>query len=209
MTKLKTGRKPAHLTMQKGKATGRQAIWEAIRTQKEQFTRKDIETVSKVNIGTIDTYLKSLIKAGFVEVSGEIVEQTLLQNRTKTSKTMTLIKDTGFEAPRVNRNGELCTQGLANEQLWRSMKMINDFNFDELIAIASTDEIIIARNTAKSYVLALCKAGYIARVKQGLNPRYQMIKAKYTGSRPPMIQRLKSVFDQNLGKIVWQEDADV
>ncbi len=84
------------------------------------------------------------------------------------------------------------------------MRMLRDFSYLDLVAAASTEETPLAMWTVKTYVIALCHAGYLRRVDKG---RYAFIAARFTGPRAPMIQRLKTVFDPNLQRIVWQQEA--
>jgi len=70
----------------------------------------------------------------------------------------------------------------------------------------------VAETDAKDYCANLAKAGYLVVMTKGkpsgkasVPTRYRFNRAKYKGPKPPMVQRLNSVFDPNLGKIVWQE----
>ncbi|MCK5295927.1 MAG: hypothetical protein KAJ75_03470, partial [Alphaproteobacteria bacterium] len=116
-----------------------------------------------------------------------------------------LVKDVGIKAPRVTRDGKIVTQGKGTEQMWRTMRMLKAFTADELAVMASTEEIQVKPQTAKSYLKHICKAGYITVISTRPK-RYRF--ARWTGCQPPMIQRLKTVFDPNLRQIMWQEEAN-
>ena len=61
--------KPIHLRMKAKNPCGRQAMWEAIRANKDGFTfRAIVDSFSDLNAATFRTYLRGLVKAGFVEM---------------------------------------------------------------------------------------------------------------------------------------------
>jgi hypothetical protein len=186
----------AHLTHKGGKPP-RQRIWEAIRAQREGFSRDSIANATRIHPATVHTYLTSLLASGHIRaVDGGIV----------------LEKDVGIEAPRVTKEGAPVTMGRAREQLWRTMKMIRgDFTYRDLAVAASTEEFPVQEMDAADYLKHLKRAGYLHVTKPG-NPaglaRYRFNSSKNTGPRPPMVQRLKTVYDPNLGRIVWHPEVD-
>lgn len=188
--------KPIHLRMKAKNPCGRQAMWEAIRANKDGFTLTGLaNSFSDLKRSTLETYVHSLLKGGYLESS--------VPQRFKAS-VFKLIKDVGVNAPRLDKRGKEVTQGAGNEQMWLAMKRLKSFRCQELVGIASTEETLISLATAKTYVETLCRAGYLRRVDAG---RYAFIPSKNTGAKAPMIQRLKTVFDPNLQKIVWQQEA--
>lgn len=200
------GRKPIHMEMVGGKGS-RQRVWEAIRQYAGTFTCYQISRKAKVDDDTVDTYLRSLERGGFLE--GQLPESA----KVGTEKKWKLVRDNGVEAPRLKRDGTPVTQGLGNEAMWRSMRIIGEFNARELAAHASASGVEVKESTAKVYVLALAAAEYLVRVseaatggkgKVGIQARYRLAPSKYTGPRPPMIQRTKALYDPNLAKVVWQ-----
>ncbi len=199
-------RKPAHLELAGGKGS-RQRVWEAIRKHSGAFTSFQIARKSGVHDETVSTYLFSLGAAGYLK--GE----DMTGKPAKQWKTWTLEKDNGIEAPRVTRDGKPVTQGLGMESMWRTMRIIGDFNAAELAAHASACGINVSPASAKDYAGALRKAGYLVVVAEatrrpGLSSttRFRLGPGKYTGPRPPMIQRTSSLYDPNLCKVVWQEE---
>jgi hypothetical protein len=124
-----------------------------------------------------------------------------------------LLKDVGVDAPRVRKNGEQVTQGLNREQMWRTMRILNSFNATELGVTASTEDVQIIVNDAKDYIGHLHKAGYLVQTALANNggglARYRLFPTMNTGPRPPMVQRVKHVFDPNLNKIVWPVEEHV
>lgn len=199
-------RKP--ITTYAGGKGPRQKIWEAIRAKRgTEWTRYSIARTADVNDGTVATYVASLEKAGIVTIS----------RREKTTCVAALcfyklIRDEGIEAPRVRRDGGRVTQGLAQEQMWRTLRMFNaDINTREMAAHASTPEIPVAISAANDYLQMLHAAGYLVCTAQGkgtgnggVQSRYRLNPAHNTGPRPPMICRTKVVYDPNLDKIVYQ-----
>lgn len=199
-------RKPAHLELVGGKGP-RQRVWDAIRrlaTSGATFTESDIWDATEsaetdIETGMIRDYRRCLVNAGILAVasqSGRYVEVTY-----------TLARDAGVEAPRVKRDGSPVTQGLAQEQMWRTLRMLKgDTNARELAAHASTPEIPVAVTAAADYLGNLQRASYL-RITRAHQPgqkgltRYQLVTN--TGPRPPMVCRTDAIYDPNLGKTVW------
>lgn len=205
-------RKPVHLTMTPAKVTGRQAVWQAARRLK-QFTLVDLWHASKEERGTIRTYLTALERGGYVAVIEKREKpKATLGLRSKTlfkEQVYQLVRDVGIEAPRLKRDGTPSTQGIGREQMWRTMKMIGDFNFRDLAVAATTEAMAISESDAGDYARHLHRAGYLTLVAKATHKSpavYRFIKAKNTGPRAPMVQRLKSIFDPNTRTVVWSEE---
>jgi hypothetical protein len=203
-------RKPVHLERCGGKGA-RQRMWEALRANRKGMTWASLSCVAKVEMEPLKEYLQALTQGGYVEsaASNEV--------KPGTEKIWMLVRDCGVEAPRLKADGTPVTQGRGTENMWHTLRRLADFNARELAAMASADGVTVADATAKKYIQALHKAGYLRRVepvkriggKLGALPaRYRLIPGKYTGPRPPMIQRTRALYDPNLGCIVWQEEPD-
>ncbi len=221
MAAKKTQRKQAHLKARHGYLTHRDAIWAAIRELKK-FTYFEIEhkvngdsskgaaVKTNVSTDTIRTYVRGLTRAGYIqEIEGQPNRKD--PRARYTSKRWALIKDVGVDSPRVTREGVPVTQGRAREQMWKTMKVLGDFNWRELMATASTSEVVLKELDVKDYIKHLHNAQYIRRSQHrhpGSPTRYRFIQARYTGPLAPMIQRVKQVFDPNLGKVVWPKDGE-
>lgn len=204
--------KPVHIVRASGLLQGRDAVWQCIRELKT-FTLVDIETMSSndKNMGDVDInkvarlYVKSLEKAGFLK-------QHERENG-RSRLTWTLLKDVGIHAPRVKRDGTKVVQGSSQQQMWQTMRILRQFNAKDLVINAATEEQEIHMNTASEYIYHLHKAGYLVETSPAHNgggiARYQLLPGMNTGPKPPMIQRIKQVFDANLNKVVWpkQEEA--
>ena len=202
-------RKP--ITTYAGGKGPRQLIWDAIRAERgKEWTRYHISRVADVKDGTVATYVLSLEKAGIVEVS----------RREKASSVAAicfyrLAKDEGIEAPRVRRDGLRVTMGMAQEQMWRTLRMLNaDINTWELVAYASTPAIPVATVSANDYLQMLHAAGYLVCTAEGhgtgnggVQSRYRLKPSRNTGPRPPMICRTRVVYDPNEDKIVYQPNV--
>lgn len=193
-------RKPVHL-MPAGRISNRDAIWTAIRALK-RFTPTTLylKVVPRVKPRTIEEYLTGLKKAGYLVVDG--IEQG--------EKAWILARDVGVDAPRVRRDGTEVTQGRAQTQMWRTLRIIGDCDFHELAIAASTEECAVEEIAAKSYLRYLCAAGYVAQAYAGAPnrpSRYRLIPTRYSGPKAPMVQRVKQVFDPNLGKVVWAREV--
>lgn len=205
-------RKPVHLTMTPDKVTGRQAVWQAVRRLK-RFTLVDLWHETKEERATVRTYLTALERGGYVAtVDMQAPKATAIGIRSPAlfkAQVYKLARDVGIEAPRLKRDGTPSTQGSAREQMWRTMKLLGDFTFRDLTVAATTEASPVSELDAKDYVKHLFRAGYLSLVTAS-TPRalatYRFVRARNTGPRAPMVQRLKSVFDPNTRKVVWQEE---
>ena len=206
----KRGQKPIALVAQAGYLKPQDAIWATVRKLKI-FTQKDIDIrlnqdgVKGINSDTLRSYIKRLEKGGYVK----IISSEMINNLAK-RLTYELINDVGVHSPRITKDGKISLQGRGRENLWRSMKVLKTFDYVELTEAACTDEVTVKEGEAKDYVKHLFKAGYLIQVadhnpKTGTKSRYQLLKSKNTGALPPVIQRTKRVFDQNLREVVWRE----
>ncbi len=204
-------RKP--ITTYAGGKSPRQVIWEAIRTLAEvdAFTEDGIllavprQLRPSIDMGTIRDYRRSLVAAGVLAVVSAAGARRI-------PATYRLLKDEGLEAPRVRKDGSRVVQGLAQEQMWRTLRLGScDTNARELAAHASTRSVTVAESAAKDYLLALNAAGYLQRTSEGkgtgaggIQARYRLKPTRNTGPRPPMVCRTKVVYDPNEDKVVWQ-----
>jgi len=175
----------------------REAIWEAIR-RLITFTIRVLRYETRCSIDQVRDYVTGLVMAGYLEKRDDA--------------TYVLVRDCGIEAPRVRRDGSEITQGRGREQMWLVMKVLGEFSARDLALHSSTEEVQVSEIDAKSYIHYLHKAGYLieeqvgkpgGRGGGGTLARYRLLPQKYTGPRPPMIQRVKQVYDQNLKKVVW------
>lgn len=196
----------------------RQRIWEAIRARGDgEWTRYTIARAVDVADTTVTTYLQALAKAGIVEKTGETAVGNLAAEGH-----WRLARDEGLEAPRLKRDGSRVTQGLAQEAMWRTLRLLQgDLNARELAAHATTAAAPVTLSAAEHYLTWLMAAGYLIRTRagkglgkagKGLPARYRLNPARNTGPRPPMICRAKVVYDPNEDEVVWaplvtEEDA--
>lgn len=208
-------RKPIHLELKGGKGL-RQRVWDRIRALRgAEFVLRDI-VVGGESLDTARDYIISLGRGGYLAA-----RETLNKiGRGHPVKHYTLINDAGAEAPRLRRDGTPVTQGLAQEQMWRTLRMAkSDTNARELAAHASTPTVPVAEVAAKSYLKMLDAGGYLQTTRVGhgtgnggVQARYKLLPARNTGPRPPMVCRAKVVYDPNENRVVYvppvsEEDA--
>lgn len=184
-------------------------LWAALRKHKARVL--DINLLSdyaNVDPEAARFHLDGWINAGIVErTEGKKVgasRQYLYQ----------LLRDMGVDAPLVKADGSPLELGIKNANMWRTMRMLKTFDFRAVEAHASTSAQPVTLETVRTYVRALQQAGYLTLVKpaqgKGKNATRKpavYFLAKDTGPKAPMIQKLRTVFDQNLNKIMWQEEA--
>lgn len=194
------GRRAAHLApaRRQTERAGREGVWEAIR-KLGRFTVRALENRTRESQTMIRSYVQGLVHAGYVAPEPD-------SDAGDRSTTYRLVRDVGVDAPRVREDGTEVTQGRPREQMWRTMKIINEFSPRDLAIQASTEECPVAESDAKHYVRYLQRAGYLVMVdpgKPGVQARYRFLKSRNTGPKPPIIQRVRQVYDPNLQQVVW------
>lgn len=196
-------RKPIEVEVElAGGRSPRQRMWELIRaTAGREFEQMEVTTAEITNDSAC-SFLLGLTNAGFIAVTRKAGPQT--RQRWK------LIRDAGIEAPRVRRDGKIVTQGRGNEAIWSAMQALGSFTPRLVAEMAGVSE-----TTVKCYITALNKAGYLTELragktvgKVGIQAEYRLVRSKVHGPRPPMITRLKAVYDPNIHQIVWHDDED-
>ncbi|KMQ74033.1 hypothetical protein [Marinobacter subterrani] len=200
-------RKPVHLMANAPRPEGRQVMWEAMRKLR-RFRLSDIEDQTRILEKTVQTYVKGLTRAGYLK---RIEAPEPPADTRYPPHWWELVNDVGVEAPRVTQDGKPVTQGRGREQMWRTMRIIGSFNWRELAVQASTEDHPVKPGEAKDYVHHLYKAGYLGCVQAGgpgQAARYRLFPSRYTGPLPPMVQRIKQVFDPNVGRVVWPKEDD-
>lgn len=178
----------------------RQTVWEAIRA-KQTFNIKDLREETTMKADSVREYVIGLEKAGYLE------RMNSKEMRHGSAACWKLIKDIGFEAPRVRKDGSPVTAGQGRANMWSAMRIMRRFTARELAVAARTPDCFVAESTAADYAKHLCHAGYLRSQDDG---SYLMLPTAYTGPKAPMIQRTKVVWDPNQNKIRWrsEEGAD-
>lgn len=205
------GCKPAHLVSTARKVGGRQGVWQAIRKLR-QFTLQAIANEAAADLTAARTYVDSLRRGGYLAVIGTAPPKGAAgnpQSARKRANIFELVKDVGFEAPRVKRDGSPCIQGAAREQMWRAMKLLDSFTPRELALAASTDDQAVSDVDAADYARNLHKAAYLTVIQAATKrtqARYRFVRNRNSGPLPPQVQRLSSIWDPNLRMVVWQEE---
>lgn len=187
----------------------RAALWAAIRAFGRPFTSREIRRETRCTVDQVSEYLRGLTAAGILGAEPDPSSPGPIHRLL-----YTLERDLGVEAPRVRRDGTFVTQGLGREQMWRTMRMLREFTVLDLAVNSSTEENPVAEETAAEYCHYLALAGYLAIVRQGggvgkggVPSLYRFVPTRYSGPLPPMIQRVKAVYDPNLKNVVWSEEV--
>lgn len=175
----------------------REAIWRVIRELKI-FTVRDLQQQTTMDVASVRDYCVGLERAGYLF---ELVNSTSQSDNLFVAKEYELVKDVGVDAPRVRKDGSKVVQGQGREQMWRAMRILKSFSALELAVNASTEECTVKESSAADYCKHLCHAGYLTKNAKG--KIYRFLPSRYTGPKPPMIQRTKQVFDANLKKVMW------
>lgn len=190
----------------------RETLWAEIRRLR-RFTVSAICSTT----GELDAayrYLQALAAGGYVQV----IDREQRPDGKYGSYRYELIKDAGIEAPRLRADGSPVTQGMAREQLWRSMRILREFNVLELRGASDTAHVPVSRDGAEAYITHLKRAGYLTCVRParpGVLARYRLLYSRNSGPKPPQVQANGAIYDPNLRRVVWsrpgpqtQGDAD-
>lgn len=201
-------RKPAHLTPA-GAPTSRDLLWVEMR-RRRRFTMAEIADKVGVERETAKDFFHGLAAAGYLVPDGEEPAPGVHPNKYGSRTIYVLARDCGVDAPRVRRDGtEFPASG--RERMWRTMRAMGEFSARDLAAHASAGGAQVAVAEADTYCKYLRRAGYLRVSGSGQEARFRFIPSRYTGPRPPMIQRVRRIWDPNLGKVVWEakpkEDA--
>lgn len=201
-------RKPVHIIAEANHST-MDTVWAAVRKLKSFTARnviRDIDKTHKVNEETVRDYLSRLCKGKFIEV-----EHTELYNNNIKIHHYELINDIGIDAPRLTKEGKPTIQGIGREQMWRTMRIVKEFDYKTLALAASIESHIVKPSEAKYYIKHLKAAGYLHVVKPaklGSNAKpatLMLIPSKFTGNRAPMVQKLNQVFDPNTNQVMYRD----
>jgi DNA-binding MarR family transcriptional regulator len=192
-------RKPIDQLKKESKPQGQDGVWAEVR-RLNIFTVSEIAVTTDINRKTITDYVKRLEAGNYVERHGADFEE---------SKRYILTRDGGIHAPRLKRDGTPVTQGGGVMNMWRSMRMLGQFSPRDLALHSTTDTVTVTDTTARSYCSMLLKAQYL-RVLQKAVPGKRQATYKFirnTGPKPPQIQRVKQVFDPNIGEVTYYPGA--
>jgi hypothetical protein len=190
----------------------RDAIWATIRRLRS-FNLAGLRGDTRCSAEQVRDYVTGLTAAGYLKKS--LPEPPFVKE--EVAVTYKLVKDCGVEAPQVRKDGSEITMGKGQEQMWLVMKVLGEFSSLDLAVHASTETVAVTEAGAKSYIHYLHKGGYLAMVANGkpghrkgggVLARYRFLLSRYTGPRPPMVQRVKQVYDPNLKKVVWSGGAE-
>lgn len=194
-------RRPAKLE-RAGALTPRDRIWAAIRSTSThgQFSVAEVMVLSGQRDDTVLSYLRGLTIAGFL-IAGSNERAAIMRKREL--QRFKLVRDIGVEAPRVTADGKPVTAGVGREQLWRSMRVLKEFDCTALALAASTTAHQVAVQEAKTYVKFIYRAGYLQLAGGGkgrVAARYRFIRSRDTGPRAPLVTGEKNVIDGNTGE---------
>jgi hypothetical protein len=145
---------------------------------------------------SVGDYLAALQKAKLVEL---VEEQGRKGNGGDFSHRRWRLLVNWAQAPRINKAGQVVTQGMGVLAMWRAARVRKTFTPNELAADASVGEIVVSVDTARQYCCALVKSGHFAYLLKGKGGKTSTLRlVKDTGPHAPAITKAKVVFDRNL-----------
>ena len=179
----------------------RDHVWAAVRSLRK-FTQKEVcFEVSKdrnvdVNKDTVKYLIKGLLNGGYIEIIGE--KKTHASNRPE--NIYELKNDCGVHAPKITRAGKPLILGKSQENMWRSMRILQQFTSRELAVTSTTDDVKVSEPHARKYASDLHRAEYLRLLNtDGKNTGLSTYKLiRNTGPKSPSVQQDGTVVDRNL-----------
>lgn len=172
-------------------ASDRDGLWTVIRNLR-RFSLSDLEARSYMDQSSIRTYLRILVKGGYLEVAKASGGKPTLYN---------LIKDNGTHRPDLSLTGAKKGPN-GRQRMWMSMKALGRFCYRDLSLAAMVSAI-----DAKDYCHALKHAQYLRVVEPAvsrISPEvYIFVKKMDTGIWAPVTKKTGELYDRNLRQIVW------
>lgn len=181
-----------------GHRTPRERMW-GVMQQLGRFQAALVEDAAHpAGRGAVQSYVEGLCKAGFIRA---------LESAPFRRTTWEVVKRQA-QAPMLDRKGNALKPALGTLAMWRAMKVRKVFNADEIAADATQGGVSCSRGTAKSYLAALLRCGYLkvdVKSKPGTLARLRLVMD--TGPLAPAITRAKVVFDRNTGAMALLDTA--
>jgi hypothetical protein len=182
----------------------RDVIWTEIRNR-SLFTAPELIRNTKLKSRTVQSFIKALATAGYITP-----KSTLTCKQGHIVTLWHLVRDTGVEPPAITKAGRASTRGRTRDQLWRTMKMLTEFDAGDLALHASTETHPVTIRAASAYTYQMHHAGYLVcmRAWQRNSPsRFRLLPSKNTGPRSPRIVGAPTgagfrIFDPNTGSHV-------
>lgn len=182
---------------------GHQGFWEEI-CKRVRFTVPELDYASCVDRKTVRDFVLRLERAEYIEV---VDTQGVGQYATKVYE---LVHDQP-DVPHLKRDGSPATPpGAAQDQMWRAMKMLAEFDYKTLSVAASTDTVPITGQAAKSYIKQLYRAQYLIQMSAARPPKTPATfrLGRNTGPLAPEVQRTKFIFDPNLKRVIQPQGGE-
>lgn len=185
---------------------GQDHMWRVVRTlgsEGRRFSASQVASVSQEKfIGAVTTFLRRLMTAGIVVRDG--IGRSAASGR---QEHLYRLEKSPEATPLITRDGKSVKPRSARQQMWNIIRGAagrGGFSYQDLMVLASTEDVAIAANTAKSFIQEL-KGSYLVQLDAGGPGRpatWRLRPAMNTGPLPPMTLRAKIVFDQNRHRIV-------
>ncbi len=188
---------------------GQDHFWSVIRdlTEKDMSTPFSVKDVAGLCAGgqkpSVGDFIRRLVAGGIAEKlttkddKGEIQFRLVSRPRKR---------------PVLRRDGTKAKTAPGQQQMWNVLRRNRDGVTARSLSVeASTDDHVVARNTALKYCRALEAAGMLTVLRKGGAAVEQLWRLKgsaNTGPKAPLILRTQMVFDQNSGKIIGEPVAE-
>lgn len=171
----------------------RDGMWSFMRKYKV-FNIAEIALELDMHHTSVKEYVLMLLRGGFIELHEK-------GHSGVAGDTYRLVRNVGHHRPELEKDGTVATPS-GNQKMWMAMKALKIFNHKDVSLSAMVPHV-----AAKSYCVALLKAGYLTvhkkAVPNGSPAQYLFNKKMDSGFYAPMIKRMKVIYDRNLNKVVW------
>ena len=145
-------------------------------------------------------YVRRLAKGGFAEAAGTA------ESRGPKAAILYRLLSSPTEAPRLREDGSECPP-TSQEQMWRAIRSLTQFDARELAYAASTDVVQVHLEAAKGYIARLTAAGYLTEVRPSNGRAAQLAiwrlkPAMNTGPVAPIVMHTRLVWDPNRNEVM-------
>lgn len=188
-----------------------QKTWNAIlKTSDLTFTVRDICTKSQNSYDNVRHYFKNLCNSGYLKKIDELKLVGSVRMR------LYKLAKRQIEAPVFDKGGkEKESKPSAFQNMWQTMKMLRVFTAKDLAIASSTKDTKVSLSNAKTYLVFLKHARYVAVLKAHSGGKgrtlatYRFLAINNSGPQAPKIVQdakdpsRKAVFDVNKELFVW------
>lgn len=186
---------------------GPELLWPMIREIgiKGPFTAHDVAWRCSCSPASVEVYIAKLHAGGLVANSGET---------TTDGKRLWQLTSRKLQPPYLDGRGNASHTHEMLSRIWKALKMAKTVSVTTLRSFIDDQDVTLSSDTARTYLNALARAGYLDKIEASQEcgeQRYKLRHAMMTGPLPPRLLRATLVYDPNrreiAGPVVGAEEV--